>query len=227
MEKEIDLKKKIKELDNIICKVGQSAQTVHMLTKPQAFYDNTHKQALGYQNTFYLKKAHRIKPTLYDGVVMSNTHVAMLVIDDEETLILEEESQSKMFEKAKDPEVIAKKIPHKPINYEKLNRLTEDFRKHIFNVFDKDLLNEITEVQIVFDQMEVAVQQSLVDKQCLEIAKKEILLKNDRLLQKIMSQDVLLTVMNSMSLNNDSVNMEMQECESCEKCLNLDNELSK
>ncbi|GJY70038.1 integrase, catalytic region, zinc finger, CCHC-type containing protein [Tanacetum coccineum] len=45
-ENEIDLEKKIKELDNIICKVGQSAQTVHMLTEPQAFYDNTHKQAL-------------------------------------------------------------------------------------------------------------------------------------------------------------------------------------
>ncbi|GJZ37522.1 retrovirus-related pol polyprotein from transposon TNT 1-94 [Tanacetum coccineum] len=44
--------------------------------------------------------------------------------------------------------------------------------KDIFNVFDKDLLNEITEVQTVFDQMEVAVQQSSVDKQCLEIAKK-------------------------------------------------------
>ncbi|GJR18115.1 hypothetical protein Tco_0966642 [Tanacetum coccineum] len=42
-----------------------------------------------------------------------------------------------------------------------------------------------------------------------------------------MSQDVLLTVMNSMSLNNDSVNMEMQKCKSCEKCLNLDAELSK
>ncbi|GJY46842.1 hypothetical protein Tco_0435905 [Tanacetum coccineum] len=93
MENEIDLEKKIKELDNIICKVGQSAQTVHMLTKPQVFYDNTHKQALGYQNPFYLKKAQQIKPTLYDGVVMSNTHVAMPVIDDEETLILEEESR--------------------------------------------------------------------------------------------------------------------------------------
>ncbi|GJQ93144.1 hypothetical protein Tco_0004283 [Tanacetum coccineum] len=42
-----------------------------------------------------------------------------------------------------------------------------------------------------------------------------------------MSQDVLLTVMNSMSLNNDSVNMEMQKCESCDKCFNLDAELSK
>ncbi|GJW75281.1 integrase, catalytic region, zinc finger, CCHC-type containing protein [Tanacetum coccineum] len=42
-----------------------------------------------------------------------------------------------------------------------------------------------------------------------------------------MSQDVMLTVMNSMSLNNDYVNMEIQECDLCEKCLNLDAELSK
>ncbi|GKE07185.1 hypothetical protein Tco_1399203 [Tanacetum coccineum] len=34
LDKEIDLEKKIKELDNIVYKVGQSAQTVHMLTKP-------------------------------------------------------------------------------------------------------------------------------------------------------------------------------------------------
>ncbi|GJT31419.1 hypothetical protein Tco_0911694 [Tanacetum coccineum] len=91
MENEIDLEKKIKKLDNILFKVGQSAQTVHMLTKPQAFYDNIHKQALSYQNSFYLKKAQRIKPTLYDGIVISAKHVAMPVIDDEETLILEEE----------------------------------------------------------------------------------------------------------------------------------------
>ncbi|GJW62317.1 hypothetical protein Tco_0111652 [Tanacetum coccineum] len=44
--------------------------------------------------------------------------------------------------------------------------------KDIFNVFDKDLLNEIMEVQTVFNQMDAAVQQSSVDKQCLEIAKK-------------------------------------------------------
>ncbi|GJS50659.1 hypothetical protein Tco_0624021 [Tanacetum coccineum] len=129
MENEIDLEKRIKELDNIIFKVGQSAQTVHMLTKPQVFYDNIHKQALGYQNPFYLKKAQRIKPTLYDGIVISAKHVAMPVIDDEETLILEEESRSKMSEKEKDPEAIKQNISHKPIDYEKLNRLSEDFGK--------------------------------------------------------------------------------------------------
>ncbi|GKB16329.1 retrovirus-related pol polyprotein from transposon TNT 1-94, partial [Tanacetum coccineum] len=90
MDIEIDLENKIKELYNIVYEVGQSAQTVHMLTKPQVFYDDTHIQALSYQNPFYLKKAQRIKPTLYDGSVISSQHVVSPVIDDEETLILEE-----------------------------------------------------------------------------------------------------------------------------------------
>ncbi|GKG17734.1 hypothetical protein Tco_0372032 [Tanacetum coccineum] len=34
-----------------------------------------------------------------------------------------------MFEKAKDPESVKQNISHKPIDYEKLNRLTEDFGK--------------------------------------------------------------------------------------------------
>ncbi|GJT33455.1 retrovirus-related pol polyprotein from transposon TNT 1-94 [Tanacetum coccineum] len=305
MENEIDLENKIKELDNIVYKVGQSAKTVNMLTKLQPFYDNTYKQALGYQNPFYLRKAQRIKPTLYDGVVVSKTHVAMHVIDNEETLILEEESRSKMFEKAKDPEVIAKKISHKPIDYEKLNSLIEDFEtrfspqqelsaeqafwfhtfnptiepsysppvivdvpselpkvslvnaslkklkfhltqfdsvvkkrttpsaleegewgfehtkavfnneiipflkslKDIFNVFDKDLLNEITEVQTVFDQMEASVQQFSVDKKCLEIAKKEILLENDRLLQKVMIP------IKSLKTNTKGKNVNHDKCD--------------
>ncbi|GJS71289.1 retrovirus-related pol polyprotein from transposon TNT 1-94 [Tanacetum coccineum] len=77
-------------------------------------------------------------------------------------------------------------------------------------MFDKDLLNEIIEVQTVFDQMEAVVQQCSVDKQCSKIAKKELFLENDRLLQKIISQVVLLTVMNSMSLNGEYVNVEIQ-----------------
>nr|GEV85864.1 hypothetical protein [Tanacetum cinerariifolium] len=52
------------------------------------------------------EKAQRIKPTLYDGIVISAKHVAMHVIEDEETLILEEESRSKMSENEKDPEAI-------------------------------------------------------------------------------------------------------------------------
>ncbi|GKB05796.1 hypothetical protein Tco_0833991 [Tanacetum coccineum] len=219
-----------------------------------------------YQNPFHLKKAQQIKPTMYDGIVIFAKHVAIPVTDDEETLILEEESQSKISKKEKDLEAIKQNISHKPIDYEILNRLSDDFGKRftpqqelsaeqafwlhmsnptskpsdaspvrieapkelpkvilvneilknlkfhlarfdnvvkirttpdartegeykkavfnneiipflkslkdIFNVFDRDLLNEIIEVQTVFDQMDAAIQQSSIDKQCLEIAKK-------------------------------------------------------
>nr|GFB67315.1 hypothetical protein [Tanacetum cinerariifolium] len=90
MDNEIDLEKKVKELDNIVYKVGQSAQTMHMLTKPQVYYDDTYKQALGYLNPLYLKKVQWIKSTLYHGSVICSQHVVIHVIDDEETLILEE-----------------------------------------------------------------------------------------------------------------------------------------
>nr|GEW58681.1 ubiquitin carboxyl-terminal hydrolase 12-like [Tanacetum cinerariifolium] len=126
------------------------------------------------------KKAQRIKSTLYDGSVISSQHVVIPVIDDKETLILEE-----------------------------------------------DLLDEITEVQTVFNQIEAAVQQCLVDKQCFEIHNKELFLDNDRLLHQIMSHDVLLTVMNSTAIFGDFMNLEMQRSETCNKCLDLEAELVK
>ncbi|GJU37338.1 hypothetical protein Tco_1185692 [Tanacetum coccineum] len=107
----------------------RSAQAMHMLTKPQVFYDDTHKQALGYQNPFYLKKSQQIKPSLYDGSVIAKEHVVISVNDDEETLILKEESRSKMLDKQNDPISIEKKINISPIDYSKLNNIKDDFGK--------------------------------------------------------------------------------------------------
>ncbi|GJU43139.1 retrovirus-related pol polyprotein from transposon TNT 1-94 [Tanacetum coccineum] len=105
IDKEIDLEKKIKELDNIVNKVG-------------------------YQILFYLKKAQWIKPTLYDGSVISDKHVSSPIFNDEETLILEEVSRSKMLAKQNYPISKEKKVNTTPINYAELNRLSEDFGKH-------------------------------------------------------------------------------------------------
>ncbi|GKB71868.1 hypothetical protein Tco_0933280 [Tanacetum coccineum] len=129
INKEIVLEKQNKELENIIFKMYRSTQGMHMLTKPQVFYDDTHKQALGYQNPFHLKKAQWIQPTLYDGSVIAKEHAVISVIDDEETLILEEESRSKMLEKQNGPISIEKKIKISPIDYSNLNKIKEDFRK--------------------------------------------------------------------------------------------------
>ncbi|GKG05205.1 hypothetical protein Tco_0325291, partial [Tanacetum coccineum] len=66
-----------------------------MLTKPRFFYDHTTKQALGFQNPFYLKKAQQLDPKLYDGNVIEKTN-AIVIPDSKETLMLAEESH---FEK--------------------------------------------------------------------------------------------------------------------------------
>nr|GEY97782.1 hypothetical protein [Tanacetum cinerariifolium] len=58
LDKQIQLEKRIKELNNIVLKTGQSIQTIHMLSpKPDSFYNTEQKMALGYQNSFYLKQA--------------------------------------------------------------------------------------------------------------------------------------------------------------------------
>ncbi|GKD50002.1 retrovirus-related pol polyprotein from transposon TNT 1-94, partial [Tanacetum coccineum] len=299
------LENKVKELDNIVCKMGQSAQTVHMLTKPQVFYDNNLKQALGFYNPVYLKKAQQIRPMLYDSSVIAKETNVISIADSEETLMLEKESRFKMLLKQSDPMVLEKKVNINPINYAELNRLSEYFGKRfvpqqelsdeqafrlqtshpntdqsaslpvkiktpwelpkvsqvnkslkklkyrlgqfdnvvkkwitpdaltkgewgfehtkgvylkelipsiktlkdIINVFDKDLLNKVTEVQTVFNKMEAAVQQYFVDKQCFEIQKKQFLIENDRLLNQIISQDIVNIVVNSSLDINTSVNV--------------------
>ncbi|GKD50361.1 hypothetical protein Tco_1279337 [Tanacetum coccineum] len=199
---------------------------------------------------------------LYDGNVIAKETNVISIADSEETLMLEEDSRSKMLLKQNDP-----------MDNAELNRLSEDFGKHfaprelpkvspvntsfkklkyhlsqfdnvvkkwitpnaltegewefehtkaifqnemiqflktlkdIFNVFDKDLLNEVTEVQTFFNQMEAAVQQYHIDKQCFKIQKKQFLIENDRLLDQIISQDIVNIIVNSSLDINTSVNV--------------------
>ncbi|GJV95805.1 hypothetical protein Tco_1547382 [Tanacetum coccineum] len=74
IDKEIALEKKVKELDNIV-----------------------YKMALAFQNPFYHKKAQQIRPMLYDGSVIAKETNVILIADLKETLMLEEESRSKML----------------------------------------------------------------------------------------------------------------------------------
>nr|GEZ36651.1 zinc finger, CCHC-type [Tanacetum cinerariifolium] len=92
IDREIALEKRIKQLDNIVFKRDQSTQIVHMLTKPQFFYDHTTKQAL-------------------------------------ETLMLSEESRSKMLLKQKDHMMLEKKFNTTPVDYAALNQISQDFEK--------------------------------------------------------------------------------------------------
>ncbi|GKD03070.1 hypothetical protein Tco_1178044 [Tanacetum coccineum] len=254
--------------------------------------------------------------------VIAKEHAVISVIDDEETLILEEESRSKMLDKQNDPISIEKKIKISPIDYSKLNKIKEDFGKRfvtqkelsaeqafwlkhssfsktpvtshtpvrieapselpkvtfvneslkklkyqhanfdnvvkkrltsdaitmgswgfehtkecfvtkiipflkvlkdIFNAFDKTLLEEITKVQTVFNQMEAAVDQCSVDKNVFEIQIKQLRIDNDQLLNQIMSQEIVHIVANSV----DNFDVKKSCVNDCSKCLELETELLK
>ncbi|GKC46098.1 hypothetical protein Tco_1063820 [Tanacetum coccineum] len=128
IDREIALEKRNKQLDNIVFKRDRSAQTVHMLTKPQFFYNHTTKQALGFQNPFYLKKAQQLEPMLYVGNVIKKTN-AIVIPDSKETLLLAKESRSKMILKQKDPIMLEKKVNITPVDYDVINQLYKDFEK--------------------------------------------------------------------------------------------------
>ncbi|GJS43887.1 hypothetical protein Tco_0568930 [Tanacetum coccineum] len=119
LDKQIQLENKIKELDNILVKTGQSIQTMHMLSpKPDSFYHTEQKMALGYQNPFYLKQAQQKQQSLYNGKVLLEKHDPLAVYDSEETLQLAQESRLKIKQ-------LNKEI--KSANYTKINHLSGVF----------------------------------------------------------------------------------------------------
>nr|GEV50293.1 integrase, catalytic region, zinc finger, CCHC-type, peptidase aspartic, catalytic [Tanacetum cinerariifolium] len=173
IDREIALKMKIKQLDNIVYKRDQSTQIVHMLTKPQFFYDHTTKQALGFQNLFYLKKAQQFEPKLYDGSVNKSTSV-IVIIDSKKTLMLAEESCSKMLLKQQDPMVLEKKVNITPVDYAavdqhrlesktfeiKMNQVLNENEQVLEQVINKDIMNIVVNSSVNNASVDVHESQS-------------------------------------------------------------------
>nr|GEV12974.1 hypothetical protein [Tanacetum cinerariifolium] len=182
------------------------------------------EQALGFQNPYYLKKAQQLESKLYDGNVIQKTN-AIVIRDSEETLMLEDESRSKMLQKQKDPmmsknktELSAEQVfwSQNSVHSEEPNLSTRPtivevpkelpkvsmpllrarggfehtkacFRdeiipfvkaiKDLFNSFDQFLIDELTEVQNVFNQIEQAVEQHRVETNRFQDKMKEVLMK--------------------------------------------------
>ncbi|GJS45548.1 retrovirus-related pol polyprotein from transposon TNT 1-94 [Tanacetum coccineum] len=93
--------------------------------------------------------------------------------------------------------------------------------KDTFNAFDKTLLDEITEVQTIFNQMEAVVDQCYADKNNFEIQIKQHKIDNDQLLTKIMSQEIMHIAMNSV----DILDVKKSCVNECCKCLELEAEI--
>ncbi|GJW15329.1 retrovirus-related pol polyprotein from transposon TNT 1-94 [Tanacetum coccineum] len=84
---------------------------------------------------------------------------------------------------------------------------------------DALILSLEREVQNVFHQMEQAVEQHRLESKTFEVKMNQVLNENERLLEQVLSKDIVNIIVNS-SVNNASVNVH-----ECEKCLQLETEL--
>nr|GEW86857.1 hypothetical protein [Tanacetum cinerariifolium] len=234
------------------------------------------------------------EPKLYDGSVIQKTN-AIVIRESEETLMLEDESRSKMLQKQKDPMMSKKKTElsveqafwsQKSRNSKKPNlstcttiveapkellkvsmvnsslkmlkfhfasfdmvvkerttatAITEGtwgfehtkacFRdeiipfvkvlKELFNYFDQFLIDELTEVQNVFNQMKQAVEQYCVEKNKLQDKMKDVLKEIKRLLEQAISTDIMNIVVNA------NVTYAYKIVNECERCVTIETELQK
>nr|GEY79722.1 integrase, catalytic region, zinc finger, CCHC-type, peptidase aspartic, catalytic [Tanacetum cinerariifolium] len=102
LEKVIELENKVKVLDNIVYKTGQTVQTMNMLNN---------KCRTSFEKPEFLKKAQRANSRLYDIGCYNDNLALMLAPDTDEVIRLEKESRSKLSDLIK------------PFDYDKLNNL--------------------------------------------------------------------------------------------------------
>ncbi|GJS29681.1 hypothetical protein Tco_0490301 [Tanacetum coccineum] len=180
-----------------------------------------HVVNLDKENQTNKMKAQRIKPTLYDGSVIAKEHAVISMIDDEETLILEEESRSKMLDKQNDPISIEKKIKilqliiqkqafwlkHSPISEPPVTSHTPVRIEAPSELPKVSLVNEgLKKLKYQLANFDKVVKKRLTsdaitagswDKNIFEIEKKELKLENECLLEHIICQDVVNIVMHA------------------------------
>nr|GFA88588.1 hypothetical protein [Tanacetum cinerariifolium] len=238
IDRELALEKQIKELNNIVFKRNQSAQTVHMLTKPQFFYDHTTKQALGFQNPFYLKKAQQLEPMLYDGSVIQKTN-AIVICDSEETLMHVKESRSKVLLKQKDLMMSEKKVNTKlnyvnskepnlstrptqvevpkepPKSQEKdiiIKKLKERIKSLSGNLKEEKIKQELEEIETINIELDHRVTKLIAENEHLKQTYKQLYdsIKSSRIRSKEQCDDLIKQV-NIKSAKNSDLNASLQE----------------
>ncbi|GJT80010.1 retrovirus-related pol polyprotein from transposon TNT 1-94 [Tanacetum coccineum] len=218
-----------------------------MLTKPQFFYDNTTKQAL--EETLTLAEESHSKMLLkHKDNMMLEKEKQNYVNSSKPTLSIRPTNVEvpKELPKVSMVNTSLKKLKHHLANFDVVVKerttptaITEGswgfehtkacFKdeiipfvqalKDLFSTSNQHLVDKLSEVQNVFYQMEQAVEQHRIESKTFEVKMNQVLNENERLLEQVMSKDIVNLLVNS-SVDNDSMNVH-----ECQKCLKLETEL--
>ncbi|GKA85567.1 retrovirus-related pol polyprotein from transposon TNT 1-94 [Tanacetum coccineum] len=220
IDREIALEKKIKLLDNIVYKRDQSSQT----------------------------KAQQLEPKLYDGnvisaIVIHDSKETLMLAEEshfEKRFVPQTElsakqafwSQNSMNSSYPNSSCrptkvkVLKELPKVSMGFEHTKACFKDeiipfvkALKDLFKTFDQYLIVELSEVQNVFHQMEQAVEQHHLESKTFKVKMNQVLNENERLLEQVISKDIVNIMLNS-TVDNAFVNVH-----ECKKCLKLETEL--
>ncbi|GKD27035.1 hypothetical protein Tco_1233249, partial [Tanacetum coccineum] len=237
IDREIALEKKIKQLDNIVFKRDQLAQTLEPKLYDGNVIKNTSvivipdseetlmlaeeihlKMLLKQQDPMMLVK--KVNTTPVDYAALNQ-----LYEDFEKQFVPQTElstkqafwSQNSMNSLDPSPSCRPTKV-EVPKELPKVSMVNTTL-KDLFNTFDPYLIDELFEVQNVFHQMEQVVEQYRLESKMIEVEMNQVLNENERLLEQVINKDIVNIIVN-YSVDNAYVNVHK-----CEKCLKLETEL--
>nr|GFB44448.1 hypothetical protein [Tanacetum cinerariifolium] len=194
----------------------------------------------------YLKKAQQLKSNLYDGSVIGKSNV-VVVPNSEDTLMHAQEIEvPKELPKVSMVNSCFKKLKFHLASFDMVVKerttataITEGtwgfehtkacFRddiiqfvknfKELFTSFDQCLIDEVTKVQNIFKQMELAVEQHCAEKTKFQTRMENVLHENDRLLTQALSVEIINTVLHA------NVKFDWLNVDACAHCVTTESEL--
>ncbi|GJU19731.1 retrovirus-related pol polyprotein from transposon TNT 1-94, partial [Tanacetum coccineum] len=219
LEKVIALENKIKVLDDIVYKIGQSVQTMNTLN---------HNCKTSFVKLEFLKKAQRANPRLYDTGCYNDNLALMLAPESDKTIRLAQEIRSKLsVECCK--EVITRKIGHGFINLMISSTIETNLDPQIHKLmhntdtFLQTLKEEMVDDLRYFNSLEQEVD-SL--KSQLETQKTQFLNEIDRLSREYYYADHMNAILGVYTKLDEVTNLQCDYLEALEKFQSFENELS-
>nr|GEY28999.1 hypothetical protein [Tanacetum cinerariifolium] len=147
------------------------------------------------------KQTQQLKPKLYDGRIIEKSD-AVVIPDTEETLMLAEESRSKMIEKQKDPQMTEKKI--------ELSTEQAFWSQYSVQTDEPNLSVTTTIVEVPKELPKVSMNKM-----------EHVLRENDRLLTQALSVEIINVVV------HDNVMFDCLNVDVCAHCVTTESELKK
>ncbi|GJS61004.1 hypothetical protein Tco_0655788 [Tanacetum coccineum] len=193
------------------------------------------KVAIGYKNPLYLTTAMQVQPAIYNGhEIVKTNHAPVVVHDSEDTLELAEITRKRMLEKVKSPLITLRGLTEGEMGFKQTKEcyLTEvipflkTLKEHVEGI-QTALVKEVKEMKEIFEQIEAEVEQNVMDKQCADIERKNLLIENENLITDCLSHELLYCLMNDV--NTISRFSKMHDAYTVEqaRCLELEAEISK